>query len=79
MATELYATTQVKQMTFTRAEIIKILIENIKARANTPYDFDYNIPYVVEDGDSFLFRFMQKKITVEPNSERHLDWKPLPT
>jgi hypothetical protein len=79
MPQELYADSQIKQVRFTKAEITQILLENFKLRAGTPYDFDYDRPFVLntEDG-GMIFRFVQTKITAsEKDREKYSNWKPL--
>lgn len=62
---EQFGTSQIKEMRFSKSEIAQIILENIKARVGTPYDFDYNRPLVIHTDDEIIFRFVQVRVTTE--------------
>lgn len=70
--------TQVKEIIFSENDVNVILLENIKARMNTPYDFDYDRPIIMRVKDTIYFRFVQKKITRE-YEPRTTGMKPITT
>ncbi len=76
MPTEQYGQTQVLERRFTRAEILKIVKENIIERMGTSYDFDYKNPIILEDNGELIFRYVQSAITME-NNLKTVDIKPL--
>jgi len=78
MPDEAYGTTQIREIRFSAAEVRNILLENLRARAKTPYDFDYDSPIVLDDEDGgYIFRFVQKAVTLERETDR-LDFRPMP-
>lgn len=76
MSTEQYGQTQVLERRFTRAEILKIVKENIIERIGTSYDFDYQNPIILEDKGDFIFRYVQKAITMD-TTLKTVNMKPL--
>ena len=60
----LYGKCQVREITFTRKDLITIAHENILNRDSLPYNFDYDNPIILkrEDG-GIIFRFVTKDIT----------------
>jgi hypothetical protein len=74
---EQYGQSQIKEVRFTRQEIVEIVHENLLARMSTSYDFDYQLPIILHDGDELVFRFVQQKITREGNP-RSADMRPMP-
>lgn len=77
MPKEAYATSQVREVRFSRSEVVGIVLENFRARAETPYDFDYERPLVIfGDNGEIIFRFVQSEISRE-KEPRHIHFKPL--
>lgn len=78
MPTEQFGQSQIKEVRFSKQEIINILHENLLARMSTSYDFDYNRPLVLTLSGDFhvTFRFVQSEIT-EKDKLREVDMKPL--
>ncbi len=63
--TEQHGNTQIRELKFTKSEIEQIVLDNIVNRQNTPYDFDYDKPYILYDKDILIMRFVQTKVTLE--------------
>ena len=63
--TEQHGNTQIKELRFTRSEIEQIVLDNIVNRQGTPYDFDYDKPYILYEGSALIMRFVQTKVTLE--------------
>lgn len=72
-----YGTTQVCEVRLTKAEIRRIVVENLVRRGADPsYDFDTRNPIVFEDEHGGLIvRFVQKKVT-EDSTPRLCELKP---
>lgn len=66
---------QLKEIRFTHNELVQLLVENIKARTGTPYDFDYDNP-IVSPTHGIALRFFQKQCNFNNPSNLHL--KPIP-
>ena len=65
-----YGNTQVREIRFSKADIQKLALENLKERGNTPYDFDYSRPIVIwDDLGNLVFRFVQKQITTDSRTD----------
>jgi len=81
MPTERYCEgVQVREIEFSAQEIIQILLENFKLRADQSYDFDYDNPMVLHGTDkSIKLRFIQQVITQQTVPMGKLQFKPLPT
>ena len=64
MSEDQYGTVNAREMRFSKAEVKKILLENIRERDCCPYNFDYTSPFIIDDGHGgFIFRFMTKDFT----------------
>ena len=63
--TEQHGNTQIRELRFTKNEVEQIVLDNIVNRQNTPYDFDYDKPYILHDGGILIMRFVQTKVTLE--------------
>ena len=64
--TEQFGSTQIKELHFDKREIERIVLDNIIERAGTPYDFDYERPYILYDKNGgLIIRFVQTKVTLE--------------
>lgn len=64
MPTEQFGQSQIKEVKFTKAEIVNLVHENILVRMSTSYDFDYQRPLVIQSADGgLIFRFVQGEIT----------------
>lgn len=82
MPTEKYCEgVQVREVRFSAQEIVQILLENFKLRADQSYDFDYDNPMVLYGTDkSIIIRFIQTVITQQTvPTDGRVQFRPLPT
>jgi hypothetical protein len=72
MPQEAYGTTQVRELRFTRREVEALVMENLHARLSQSYDFDYDRPIILHEGEDVIVRFVQRDVTREarPKSVR---------
>lgn len=71
MPTEQFGMSQIKEISFTKNEVLRILLENIQARMSTSYDFDYSNPFILCSVPfEIKFRFIQSDFT---NKEKMRD------
>lgn len=77
MPTEMFAETQVKEVRFTKREIVALVLENVQTRMSTSYDFDYSNPFVkwLSDG-GLVFRFVQQEV-IKPEQIRDAVMSPI--
>lgn len=70
-------TTQVREFSFTRDEILAIVLENIRHRGPPSYDFDVHRPWILwdEKSGSLKLRFIQQEFSREYSGREH-HWKP---
>ncbi len=65
MPKEAFGESQIKEITFTLREVEMLLVENVKARMSTAYDFDYNNPIIIHKQGEVHLRYVQTAITRE--------------
>lgn len=70
MPTEQFGESQIFERRFTRAEMIRIVIESTRLALDGGYDFDYERPIVIQDGDELILRYFQRTVTREARSRQ---------
>lgn len=68
-AAELYGSTQVRELKFSKADVTRIVLDHVRHSLNRPYDFDYERPIVIQEPDGgLILRYVQSTITVDRES-----------
>lgn len=51
MPEELYGETQVREIRFSKNDMIHIVLQHLKQTMDTPYNFDYERPIIIQPRD----------------------------
>jgi hypothetical protein len=71
MPTELYGDTQVREIKFTRAEMVSMVLQHLKQTMDRAYDFDYDRPIVIQGDDGgLILRYVQSTVAVDRESRQ---------
>lgn len=77
MIKQAYGTTQVLELSLDKRDIEAIIVENLQARGVGGYDFDYDRPILIWDGQNLIVRYVQQKTTRETDP-KNFYIKPMP-
>lgn len=69
MPEELYGETQVREIRFSKNDMIHIVLQHLKQTMDTPYNFDYERPIIIQPRDGgLILRYVQQDVTVDTES-----------